>query len=71
MQLRYLSFLFLVLGVVAGCEKERVYEGIYEGMQQRERIINPSNEPIPQEQQSYDEYKRERDEFLTKDNEEK
>ena len=71
MQFKYLSFMFLLLVFVAGCEKERVYESIYEGMKQRERIVNPSNDPIPQKQQSYDEYKREREEFLKKDNEEK
>jgi hypothetical protein len=37
-------------------------------MKQRERIVNPSNDPIPQEQQSYDEYKREREEFITSGN---
>ena len=61
--------MFLLLLFIAGCTKERVYESIYEGMKQRERIVNPSNDPIPQEQQSYDEYKREREVFLKKDNE--
>jgi len=65
------SYMFLLLLFIAGCTKERVYEGIYEGMKQRERIVNPSNDPIHQEQQSYDEYKREREVFLKKDNEEK
>ena len=65
------SYMFLLLLFIAGCTKERVYESIYEGMKQRERIVNPSNDPIPQEQQSYDEYKREREVFLKKDNEEK
>ena len=65
------SYMFLLLLFIAGCTKERVYESIYEGMKQRERIVNPSNDPIPQEQQSYDEYKREREVFVKKDNEEK
>ena len=65
------SYMFLLLLFIAGCTKERVYESIYEGMKQRERIVNPSNDPIPQEQQSYDEYKREREVFLKKDDEEK
>jgi hypothetical protein len=55
-------------GEVYFSKKERVYESIYEGMKQRERIVNPSNDPIPQEQQSYDEYKREREEFITSGN---
>jgi hypothetical protein len=62
------SYMFLLLLFIAGCTKERVYESIYEGMKQRERIVNPSNDPIPQEQQSYDEYKREREEFITSGN---
>jgi hypothetical protein len=65
------SYMFLLLLFIAGCTKKRVYESIYEGMKQRERIVNPSNDPVPQEQQSYDEYTREREEFLKKDNEEK
>ena len=65
------SYMFILLLFIAGCTKERVYESIYEGMKQRERIVNPSNDPIPQEQQSYDKYEREREEFLKKDNEEK
>ena len=71
-QFKYLSFMFLVLVFVAGCEKEMVYEGIYEGLKHREEIVNPSHDPIPEErQQSYDEYKREREESLKKDNEDK
>ena len=62
------SYMFLLLLFIAGCTKKIVYESIYEGMKQRERIINPSNDPIPQEQQSYDEYKREREEFITSGN---
>ena len=62
------SYMFLLLLFIAGCTKKIVYESIYEGMKQRERIINPSNDPIPQEQQSYDEYKREREEFINSGN---
>ena len=62
------SYMFLLLLFIAGCTKERVYESIYEGMKQRERIVNPSNDPIPQEQQSYDEYKMGREEFITSGN---
>ena len=62
------SYMFLLLLFIAGCTKERVYESIYKGMKQRERIVNPSNDPIPQEQQSYDEYKMGREEFITSGN---
>ena len=68
-KLKFMTCIFLLLVFVSGCKKETVYEGIYEGMKHRERIINPSNEPIPPEQQSYDGYQRERDEYL-KNNEE-
>lgn len=67
MEIRYLSFLCLFFLLLVGCEKDRIYEGIYKGMQTREQIVNPSNEPIPQEQQSYDEYKREREDSLKKE----
>lgn len=67
MQFNYLLLLCLFFLILAGCEKESVYENIYEGMQKREQIVHPSNEPIPPEQQSYDAYKREREEVLEKD----
>jgi len=44
--------------------KERVYEGVYEGLKQREQIVNPSNEPESQKLPSYDAYKREREKVL-------
>ncbi|MBU0730955.1 MAG: hypothetical protein KKE17_15195 [Proteobacteria bacterium] len=55
---------------MAGCTKEQVYEGLYEGLKSREQMVYPSDEPIPQEQQNYDEYKKERDEYLNKDRQE-
>lgn len=67
MQLKYLSCIFLLLVFIAGCAKEQVYRGMYDGMQKREQIVAPSNEPIPQEQPSYDKYTREREEILEKD----
>lgn len=67
MRPNHLLLLFLFLILLAGCEKDRVYEGIYEGMHKREQIVNPSDDPIPQEHQSYDEYKRDRDETLKQD----
>jgi|GEM_PF-2695056 len=64
MQFKHFSLLCLFLILVAGCEKDSVYENIYEGLQKREQIVNPSNDPSSQEQQSYDAYKREREENL-------
>ena len=74
MQFKYLSLMCLFFVLVIGCKKEGLYEGIYEGiMQSREQtdLVNPSNVPVPQERQSYDEYKRARAEWLKMDNEEK
>jgi hypothetical protein len=62
--------MYLLLVFASGCEKERVYENIYEGLKTREQIVNPSNDPIIQEQQSYDEYKIDREESLKKYNRE-
>jgi hypothetical protein len=43
-----------------GCaSKEKVYESVYEGLKQREQIVNPSNEPVPQKLPSYNEYLKE------------
>jgi hypothetical protein len=50
----------LLIIAAAGCTKDRVYENIYEGMQNREQIVNPADDPIPPTQPSYDAYKRER-----------
>jgi len=61
MEFRYLTCMFLILVFVSGCERETIYEGIYEGLQHRERIINPSNEPITPDHPGYDEYQRERE----------
>lgn len=69
-QLRYILFAGLLLLLTAGCTKERVYENVYQGLHQRERIVRPPDEPIPQEKQSYPEYQREREESLKKDQEE-
>ena len=57
--------------LVAGCEKDRVYENMYDGMIKREQILNRADEPIPQEQQSYDQYKKEREKSLKKDDDKK
>jgi len=54
-------FAVFLLSLTEACTKERVYENIFEGMQKREQIVNPSDEPIPPKQPNYEEYKRERD----------
>jgi hypothetical protein len=61
LKIGFVSFFFFLTGCLS---KERVYEGVYEGLKQREQIIHPSNEPVPQKLPSYDEYKREREKVL-------
>ncbi|MDH4317598.1 MAG: hypothetical protein OEV64_04340 [Desulfobulbaceae bacterium] len=56
-----ISFLALL---TMGCQKDLVYENLYKGMQKREEIINPPPNEIPPEQQSYHEYKLEREKVL-------
>ncbi|MFH1216797.1 MAG: hypothetical protein V1706_09900 [Pseudomonadota bacterium] len=69
MQLKHIVFICVFFLFVAGCEKERVYENIYEGMKKREQIVNPSDEPIPEQQPSFDEYQRAREDALKEDDE--
>jgi hypothetical protein len=69
--LKYILFTGLLLLLMAGCTKERVYENVYQGLHQRERIVRPPDEPVPQEKHSYHEYQREREESLKKDQEER
>lgn len=58
------SILFFIF-ILTGCaSKEKVYQGVYEGLKQREQIVNHSNEPVPQKLPSYDEYKKEREKAL-------
>ena len=66
MQCKFLLIISL-LAVIAGCTKERIYENIYDGLQKREEIVHPSDEPTIDKQQSYEAYKRERAESLKKD----
>ena len=70
MQFKYLPLLCLLFLLLTGCEKDRVYESIYEGMHNREEIVNPSDDPIPQKHQSYDKYKKEREEILKNEDKE-
>jgi len=69
-KLKYLSLIFFLV-LIAGCEKDRVYGNIYDGMSKREQILNRADEPIPREQPSYDQYKKEREKSLKKEDEEK
>lgn len=71
MPLRIILFVFLLAIAAVGCTKDRVYENIYDGLQKRGEIINPSDEPIPPEPPSYDVYKKERAESLDNDTSDK
>jgi uncharacterized lipoprotein len=64
MKVSYLVFSSLFVLLLAGCAKERVYENMYQGMKNREQIVHPADAPIPQERQSYQAYKREREKSL-------
>lgn len=60
----------LAVVIIGGCQsKEKVYQGIYEGLKNREEIVRPSNDPVPQKRPGYDTYKRER-EVILKDGQE-
>jgi len=61
LKIGFVLFFFFLTGCMS---KERVYEGVYEGLKQREQIVNPSNEPESQKLPSYDAYKREREKVL-------
>ncbi len=65
MHYKYLACICVLIAFLSGCSKDMVYEIIYEGLQQREQIVNPSDDPT-QEQKSYDEYKIDREESLKK-----
>jgi hypothetical protein len=60
-------FFFLLLIFAGGCaSKEAVYENIYEGLKSREEIVHPhpTDDPMPAETPTYNEYRRERDKAL-------
>lgn len=57
----------VIILLTAGCTKERVYEGLYEGMQNREELVRPADEPGGAPAPSYQSYQRERDTVLKKD----
>ncbi|MFQ5561551.1 MAG: hypothetical protein ACE5FU_13340 [Nitrospinota bacterium] len=46
---------------------ENINEGLYEGLQMRQKIISPPTQTIPEEKpMSYQQYKFEREEFKKK-----
>lgn len=49
---------------LSACSQEGFYQGMYHGLQQREEVVHPSDEPFPDEQPSYETYRREREEIL-------
>ncbi|MCI5124255.1 MAG: hypothetical protein D3925_07215 [Candidatus Electrothrix sp. AR5] len=63
-----LLLLALALPLI-GCSKEGFYEGMYRGLQQREEIIHPAMDPFPPDQPSYNDYRRDREEALRRDEE--
>jgi hypothetical protein len=57
--------ILIPLLAATGCtSRERVYENIYEGLQMREQIVNPSQEPVPPRPPDYSVYKRDREDIL-------
>ncbi|MEN8142100.1 MAG: hypothetical protein ABFQ82_00715 [Thermodesulfobacteriota bacterium] len=52
----------LVLLAMAGCAKERVYEGIYEGVRMQDQAEQHSDDP--DKMPGYDEYRKERLEII-------
>lgn len=60
-----LAGVFILTLLACGCTPtDTVYRNLYEGMQKREEMVNPSAEPIPQDAITYDAYKRERDTII-------
>jgi hypothetical protein len=64
-----LLLLTILALLLIGCSKEGFYEGMYQGLQQREEVVHPDNDPFPPDQPSYDDYRREREEVLRSDEE--
>ena len=60
--------LALALLAFSGCSPaEKVYRNMYDGLQKREQMVNPSDDLLPRENSSYDAYTKEREEILKKD----
>lgn len=68
---KILFILCIVLLLSGGCSsKEAVYQGIYEGLQKREALVNPPNDPLQAApSQSYSQYKAARDKSREDDTE--
>ena len=68
-RIKSMSLLLVVAAVLllSACSQEGFYEGMYHGLQQREEMVHPSDEPFPPEQPSYETYRREREEALRDD----
>lgn len=58
------SLLLVTVFFLSACSQEGFYQGMYHGLQQREEVVHPSDEPFPDEQPSYEAYRREREEVL-------
>jgi len=67
-----MNLIIIVLFLAATCcsRRERVYENMYEGLQMREQIVNPTEEPVPPPPPDYREYKRDREKILQENKEE-
>jgi len=58
-------FVFGTFLFMSGClRKERVYEGVYEGLKMREEMVNPAEEPGAETLPDYEKYQREREDLL-------
>ena len=64
--MKTVSLLLLAVSglLLSGCSREGFYQGMYHGLQQREEMVHPSDEPFSPEQPSYETYRREREEAL-------
>ncbi len=66
------SLLFFIIALSLGCSKERIYEGMYEGLKARQRIVGPPNETNSNEPSlSYRQYKNEKNKLGEKDDQKK
>ena len=52
----------VILATMAGCSKERVYEGIYEGVRMQDQAKQQADDP--DKMPTYDEYSKERQEVI-------
>lgn len=70
-KIRFLAIPLLLL-LLSGCSsRQSFYEIIYNGLQNREALVRPSEEPVPPQQPSYEAYQQERDKNLNKDDAER